>query len=161
MSKSICPRTSPGYTARRRRAKVNRAKRGSWPFAEQQNFICPRTSPGYAARRQCANGNRAKRGAWPFAEGPCPEGAKNRVCTALQNQTILYSPPYLTRIEGPPPKRNVVSSSLAGGAKTGTVQRQSRFFIPKNRALAQKNGMDSPLCLAPEPHLRYNRINKM
>ena len=26
-------------------------------------------------------------------------------------------PPYLTRIEGPPPKRNVVSSSLAGGAK--------------------------------------------
>ena len=26
-------------------------------------------------------------------------------------------PPYLTGIEGPPPKRNVVSSSLAGGAK--------------------------------------------
>ena len=24
---------------------------------------------------------------------------------------------YLSRIEGPPPKRNVVSSSLAGGAK--------------------------------------------
>ena len=27
-------------------------------------------------------------------------------------------PPYLTRIEGPPPKRNVVSSSLAGGASS-------------------------------------------
>jgi len=25
-------------------------------------------------------------------------------------------PPYLTRIEGPPPKRNVVRSSRAGGA---------------------------------------------
>ena len=30
---------------------------------------------------------------------------------------FLYMPPYLTGIEGPPPKRNVVSSSLAGGAK--------------------------------------------
>jgi len=30
---------------------------------------------------------------------------------------FLNMPPYLTRIEGPPPKRNVVRSSRAGGAK--------------------------------------------
>ncbi len=42
-------------------------------------------------------------------------------------------PPYLTGIEGPPPKRNVVSSSLAGGARTTAVSRfslvYSGFFV--------------------------------
>ena len=35
-----------------------------------------------------------------------------------QSPTCFPKPPYLTRIEGPPPKRNVVSSSLAGGASS-------------------------------------------
>lgn len=35
------------------------------------------------------------------------------VCTQKVN-----TPPYLTRIEGPPPKRNVARSSRAGGART-------------------------------------------
>ena len=35
-----------------------------------------------------------------------------------QSLTCFPKPPYLTRIEGPPPKRNVVSSSLAGGASS-------------------------------------------
>ena len=46
-------------------------------------------------------------------------------------------PLYLTRIEGPPPKRNVVSSSLAGGAKStaaspffGGLQRFLFLFLP-------------------------------
>ena len=42
-------------------------------------------------------------------------------------------PPYLTRIEGPPPKRNVVSSSLAGGAKNDRCKPffdgLQRFFV--------------------------------
>ena len=38
-------------------------------------------------------------------------------CCSRHNRAAADKPPYLTRIEGPPPKRNVVSSSLAGGAK--------------------------------------------
>ena len=41
---------------------------------------------------------------------------------------FLYMPPYLTGIEGPPPKRNVVSSSLAGGAKMTAVSRFSMVY---------------------------------
>ena len=37
-------------------------------------------------------------------------------------------PPYLTRIEGPPPKRNVVSSSLAGGAITAPKSPEVKGF---------------------------------
>ena len=42
-------------------------------------------------------------------------------------------PPYLTRIEGPPPKRNVVRSSRAGGAKNDRCKPffdgLQRFFV--------------------------------
>ena len=41
---------------------------------------------------------------------------------------------YLSRIEGPPPKRNVVSSSLAGGAKNDRCKPffdgLQRFLLP-------------------------------
>ena len=43
-------------------------------------------------------------------------------------ECFLYMPPYLTGIEGPPPKRNVVSSSLAGGAKMTAVSRFSMVY---------------------------------
>ena len=52
-------------------------------------------------------------------------------------------PPYLTRIEGPPPKRNVVSSSLAGGAKIAAV---SRFLMVYSGFLLSSllNGLAAP-----------------
>ncbi len=44
---------------------------------------------------------------------------------------INHLPPYLTRIEGPPPKRDVVRSSRAGGAKKApqSFYRLRRFFL--------------------------------
>ena len=48
----------------------------------------------------------------------------------------LYKPPYLTGIEGPPPKRNVVSSSLAGGATSEqALYRLLRLFFKSQSAL--------------------------
>ena len=38
-------------------------------------------------------------------------------------------PPYLTRIEGPPPKRNAVRSSRAGGAVTAVLPDGERQFV--------------------------------
>ncbi len=62
--------------------------------------------------------------------------SKNRIVRIQESckmEYSLYKPPYLTGIEGPPPKRNVVSSSLAGGAKTTAVSHfslvYSGFFI--------------------------------
>jgi hypothetical protein len=52
-------------------------------------------------------------------------GAALQLCILVQ-RSMFYLPPYLTRIEGPPPKRNVVRSSRAGGAKTTAV---SRFLM--------------------------------
>ena len=51
-----------------------------------------------------------------------PSLGYNGVCTGL------YTPPYLTGIEGPPPKRNVVSSSLAGGARAAPEAHSYKGF---------------------------------
>ena len=51
-----------------------------------------------------------------------------RILLSPKIEYLLYKPPYLTGIEGPPPKRNVVSSSLAGGAKTTAVSRFSLVY---------------------------------
>ena len=56
---------------------------------------------------------------------PPPKRQFVRILWSLKIEYLLYKPPYLTGIEGPPPKRNVVSSSLAGGAKTTAVSRFS------------------------------------
>ena len=50
-------------------------------------------------------------------------------------------PPYLTRIEGPPPKRNVVSSSLAGGATNAVNPKVCGVFLCCDEA--QLIGWDS------------------
>ena len=39
------------------------------------------------------------------------------------------TPPYLTWIEGPPPKRNVARSSRAGGAKTPDIANYPAFYL--------------------------------
>lgn len=44
---------------------------------------------------------------------------------------LYYTPPYLTRIEGPPPKRNVVRSSRAGGARCLAHSGQGIFSVLK------------------------------
>ena len=57
--------------------------------------------------------------------------SKNRIVRIQESckmEYSLYKPPYLTGIEGPPPKRNVVSSSLAGGAKTTAVSHFSLVY---------------------------------
>lgn len=52
----------------------------------------------------------------PIERSP-PKRQFVRILLSPKIEYLLYKPPYLTGIEGPPPKRNVVSSSLAGGAK--------------------------------------------
>ncbi len=61
----------------------------------------------------------------PGSSGCPPNNRTVRIPEPCKIESFLYMPPYLTRIEGPPPKRNVVSSSLAGGAKRTAV---SRFY---------------------------------
>ena len=40
-----------------------------------------------------------------------------------------YTPPYLSWIEGPPPKRNAGSSSLPGGAKNAVISMDCGVFL--------------------------------
>ena len=47
----------------------------------------------------------------------------------LHSGKIQYMPLYLTRIEGPPPKRDVVRSSRARGAIIAVIARITAIFI--------------------------------
>ena len=64
-----------------------------------------------------------------------------RILLSPKIEYLLYKPPYLTGIEGPPPKRNVVSSSLAGGAKNDRCKPffdgLQRFFVLSKKRIAK------------------------
>ena len=56
----------------------------------------------------------------------------NNQKVVLHSGKIQHMPLYLTRIEGPPPKRDVVRSSRARGAKFAVIRKNCGILLPNH-----------------------------